>query len=73
MGAIDRCNMHVLLMPTTSMTTSTFAAKAGLPVMSVPHGYYQAGTGIELYSGNGLVDVAPVFCKTSLMDPERFL
>src|SRR5690242_5342118 len=58
-GAVDRHNLNVLLMPASSMTMSTFAAKAGSPVMSVPLGFYPPGTKIEYDPKNGLVNVAP--------------
>jgi amidase len=58
-GAIERHNLNVLLMPTASMTMSTFAAKAGSPVMSVPMGFFPDGTKVEHDPRNGFVDVAP--------------
>jgi amidase len=58
-GAMVRHNLNVLLMPTASMTMSTFAAKAGSPVMSVPMGFFPDGTKVEHDPRNGFVNVAP--------------
>ncbi|KAF2028393.1 amidase signature enzyme [Setomelanomma holmii] len=67
-GAIDRHNLHVLLMSTASMTMSTFAAKAGSSVMSVPLGFFPPGTKVEHESKNELVNVAPNIPKADQND-----
>jgi amidase len=53
----NRCD--VMLLPTVSVTMQTFAAKAGIPAMSIPMGVYPLGTPVEKYSRNGLINVAP--------------
>jgi len=62
-GAIERKDLDVLMMPTSSMTMSTFATKAESPVLSVPLGYYPPDTEVEYDPKNGLVTVAPNILK----------
>lgn len=58
-GALDRQQCTVLLVPTLSVTMQTFAAGAGIPVLSVPMGQYPEGTIVEKDKRSGLVDIAP--------------
>jgi len=58
-GAMEGDNLNVLVMPTASMTMSTFAAKAESTVMSVPMEFFPHGTKVEYFSKNGFVNVVP--------------
>ncbi|KAF2655126.1 amidase signature enzyme [Lophiostoma macrostomum CBS 122681] len=52
-------DLHVLVIPSLSVTLQTFAAKTGSPVMSVPISQYPEDTAVEIDRSSGLVNVAP--------------
>jgi amidase len=58
-ATLNRYNCDVLLSPALYVPLQTLAAKAGVPVLSVPMGVFPSNTRIQQDGGSGMVDVAP--------------
>ncbi len=60
LGAMEKHNLDVLVIPSTLGIANDLAAKMGFPVLGVPLGFHPAGTSIELDEDKPhLVRVAP--------------
>lgn len=59
-GTMDRHDCDLLIAPAASLTLQAFASMGGNPVITVPMGFYPAGTKVEYdETRGGLVSVAP--------------
>jgi amidase len=58
-ATLNRYNCDVLLSPALNVPLQTLAAKAGVPVLSVPMGVFPPDTEVKVDKGSGMVDVAP--------------
>ncbi|KAK4696170.1 amidase, partial [Lecanoromycetidae sp. Uapishka_2] len=59
LGALDAFNLDVLAVPSAPNPPVTFAARVGLPIITVPLGFYPPGTLIEKNDRGDLVERAP--------------
>ena len=59
LGALEENNLDALITPSLSKMALRMAAIKGLPIVSVPLGYYPEGTEVKHNRRGNLVDVAP--------------
>lgn len=57
LGAMEKYNVDLFVVPSDWRIANDLAAKMGFPVISVPFGYFPVGTPIEYE--NGLIIRAP--------------
>lgn len=56
---MDRYKLDVLATPANAEIPISFAAKLGLPIISVPLGFYPEGTEIKMNRRGNLIQFAP--------------
>ena len=59
LGVLDAYNLDAIIAPTTEGPHITFAARAGLPIVTVPMGFYSRDTEIEMNKRGDLVNKGP--------------
>lgn len=59
LGALDEHKLDALVFPNDYNRPSTFAARAGMPVMALPLGFYAEGTPTEKPEVGELIEIAP--------------
>lgn len=59
LGALDPIPLDMLAVPSTPSPPVTFVARAGFPIITIPHGFYPADAPIKENDRGNLIERAP--------------
>ncbi|KAI0868904.1 glutamyl-tRNA amidotransferase subunit A [Hypoxylon argillaceum] len=71
LGALEKWNLDALLVPTCAKLALRLAAIGGLPIVSLPLGFYPDGTDIKWNARKNMINIGPniPFCLTIFGKP----